>query len=204
MAKKNYLPHRKDELDSWEETYDTNVETEALTLGFDAAEITALKTTLSDHRTSFSVMNAKKAESKAAVEANKIKEKAARSAIRAATKRMKAHPNYTTEKGDLLGVEGAESSLDPQNMKPTLKLKLEANKPHVYFEKEGLDGIRLFRERGAETAFIKIADSRHSPYLDSESNLVVGQPEERRYKAIFLDGDDGVGLESDVVTILVP
>lgn len=204
MAKKRYLPVRKDELDTWEEVYFNGVEAIALTLGFDAAEVAALKTIISDHRTSFSNMEAKKAEGKAAVEANDAKEMLARDAIRAAVKRMKAHPNYTTESGDTLGIEGTETTLDPPNMKPVLTLKLEANQPRVYFGKEGLDGVRIFRERGPETAFIKIADDRYPPYLDSEPNLVEGQPEERRYKALFLDGDDVVGLESDIVTILVP
>ena len=204
MAKGDYLPRRKDEFDTWEEHYEDSVETEALTLGFDAGEITTLKTTISDHRGTFSTMNAKKAEYKAAVEANNIKEKSVRDAIRAATRRMKAHPNYTTEKGDLLGIEGPESSLDPHSMKPTLTIKLEANQPRIFFGKEGLDGIRLSRERGPETAFIKIADDRYPPYLDSEPNLVEGQPEERRYKAFFLDGDEEVGLESDIVSIIVP
>lgn len=204
MAKDDYLPRRKDELDTWEETYNTNVEAEALTLGFDAAEITSLKTIITGHRAGFTEMKAKKAEYKSSVEANNAKEKSARDAIRAASKRMKAHPDYTTEKGDLLGIVGPEITIDPHTMKPTLKVKLEANQSNVYFEKEGLDGIRLYRERGAETAFIKIADDRYPPYLDSEPNLVEGQPEERRYKAFFLDGDDEVGLESDIVTIVVP
>ncbi len=204
MAKDDYLPRRKDELDTWEETYETNVEAEALTMGFDAAEILTLKTNITDHRASFTTMKAKKAEYKASVEANNAMEKSARKAIRDATKRMKAHPNYTTEKGDLLGIVGPEITIDPHTMKPTLKVELEANQPKVYFEKEGLDGIRLYRERGAETAFIKIADDRHPPYLDSEPNLVDGQPEERRYKAFFLDGDEVVGLESDIVSIVVP
>ena len=204
MAKNDYLPLKKDKLDTWEETYDTNVEAEALTLGFDAAEITALKTAISNHRTAYKAMKAKKAEYNASVEANTALEKSTRKAIRAASKRMKTHPNYTTEKGDLLGIEGPEITIDTHNMKPTLKIKLEANQPNVYYKKKGLDGIRLYRERGAETSFIKIGDDRNPPYLDSEPKLVEGQPEERRYKAFFLKGDDEVGMESDVVKIIVP
>ena len=204
MAKKNYLPYRKDELDTWEEVYYDGVEPIALTLGLDAAEITTLKTTISDHRTSFSTMEAKKAESKAAVEANNAKEKLARDAIRAAAKRMKAHPNYTTELGDTLGIEGTETTLDPQNMKPTLTVSLQVNQPVVGFKKEGLTGISLYRRRGAETEFIFIGKDTYPPYLDSEPKLVERQPEVREYKAFFLDGDDEVGLESDVVKIVVP
>ena len=204
MATKYYLPSRKDEFDTWEEIYHTNVEAEALTLGFDAAEITVLKTTISDHRTGYSVMKAKKAEYEASVEANKALEKAARKAIRAATNRMKAHPDYTTEKGDLLGIEGTDVTIDPHTMKPTLTIKLEVNQALVGFKKEGLDGISLYRKRGTETTFTKIAVDRYPPYLDSEPKLVDGQPEAREYKAFFLDGDDEVGLESDVVKIIVP
>ena len=204
MAKQNYLPSRKDELDTWEEVFETNVEAEALTLGFDAAEILALKNTITEHRTAFGEMESKKAEGKAAVEANNIKEKTARDAIRAAAKRMKAHPNYTTEKGDSLGIEGPESVLDPPNMKPELTVSLEANKPLVGFKKEGLSGISLYRKRAAETVFTFLAKDTYPPYLDSEPNLVEGQPEAREYKAFFLDGDDEVGLESDVVKIVVP
>jgi len=204
MAKQNYLPTRKDELDTWEEVFHTNVEADALTLGFDAAEITALKNVISEHRTTFSEMESKKAEKKAAVEANDIKEKATRDAIRAAVKRMKAHPNYTTEIGDGLGIEGPESVLDPPNMKPSLTVSLEANQPIIDFKKEGLSGISLYRKRGEETAFTFLAKDTYPPYLDSEPKISEGQPEAREYKAFFLDGDDEVGLESDVVKILVP
>lgn len=204
MAKQNYLPVRKDELDTWEEVFDENVEAEALTLGFDAAEITALKNIISEHRTTFSTMESKKAEKKAAVEANDIKEKATRDAIRAAVKRMKAHPNYTTVIGDGLGIEGPESVLDPPNMKPSLTVSLEVNQPLVGFKKEGLSGISLYRKRGEETVFTFLAKDTYPPYLDSEPKLVEGQPEAREYKAFFLDSDDEVGLESDVVKILVP
>ena len=204
MATKYYLPRRKDEFDTWEEIYHTNVEPEALTLGFDAAEIVVLKTIVSDHRTGYSVMKAKKAEYEASVEANKALEKAARKAIRTATNRMKAHPNYTTEKGDLLGIEGTDVTIDPHTMKPTLTIKLEVNQALVGFKKEGLDGISLYRKRGSETTFTKIGVDRYPPYLDSEPKLVDGQPEAREYKAFFLDGDDEVGLESDIVKIIVP
>lgn len=204
MAKKSYLPYRKDELDTWEEVYHENVEAAALILGFDAAEIIAHKTIISYHITSFTNMEAKKAESKAAVEANNIKEKASRDAIRAAVKRMKAHPNYTTEIGDGLGIEGTDVTIDPQNMKPSLTVSLEANQPVVGFKKEGLTGISLYRKRGAETTFTFLGKDTYPPYLDSEPKLVEGQPEAREYKAFFLDGDDEVGLESDVVKIVVP
>ncbi|MFC2092685.1 hypothetical protein ACFLSV_02180 [Bacteroidota bacterium] len=204
MPKQNYLPYRKDELDTWEEVYYDAVEPIALTLGLDAAEILAHKTIISDHRTSFSTMEAKKAESKAAVEANDAKEKLARDAIRSAVKRMKAHPNYTTELGDTLGIEGTETTLDPQNMKPTLTVSLQVNQPLIGFKKEGLSGISLYRRRGAETEFTFLGKDTYPPYLDSEPKLIDGQPEAREYKAFFLDGDDEVGLESDIVKIVVP
>ena len=60
------------------------------------------------------------------------------------------------------------------------------------------------RRRGAETEFTFIGKDTYPPYLDSEPKLVEGQPEAREYKAFFLDGDDEVGLESDVVKIVVP
>lgn len=204
MAKNDYLPRRKDKLNTWEEAYDTNVEAEALTLGFDAAEITVLKTAISNHRAAYKAMKAREAEYRASVEANTALEKSTRKAIRAASRRMKTHPNYTTEKGDLLGIEGPEITIDTHKMKPTLKVKLIVNQLKVFYKKKGLDGIRLYRERGAETSFIEIADDRQPPYLDSEPKLIEGQPEERRYKAFFLKGDDEVGMESDIVKIVVP
>ena len=81
MPKLDYLPRRKDELDTWEETYEDNVEPEALTLGLDAAEIVVLKTTVSNHRTGYTTMKAKKAEYEASVEANNALEKSARTAL---------------------------------------------------------------------------------------------------------------------------
>jgi len=117
---------------------------------------------------------------------------------------MKAHPDYTTELGDSLGIEGSENVLDPPNMKPELTVSLQVNQPLIGFKKEGLSGVIIFRRRGAETEFTFLAKDTYPPYLDSEPKLVEGQPEAREYKAFFLDGDDAVGLESDIVKIVVP
>ena len=54
-----------------------------------------------------------------------------------------------------------------------------------------------------ETAWTLLGQDNFSPYLDGRALLVAGQPEERRYRLRYLDGDELVGEYSDVMAVTV-
>ena len=102
MAVKDFVKTRDGDLDGQEENFIVKLATIRPTLGIDAAEITSVTTILGDHRTSFSAMLAKKAESKAAVADNKLKKNLAIDEFRRIAKKMKASTGYTEAIGDEL------------------------------------------------------------------------------------------------------
>jgi len=56
-------------------------------------------------------------------------------------------------------------------------------------------------ERAAETAWASRAFDTNSPYLDGRAPPVAGQPEQRRYRARYVDNDVPVGDWSDTVEV---
>jgi len=61
--------------------------------------------------------------------------------------------------------------------------------------------IALRSQRAAETPWAPLAFDTNSPYLDGRAPLVVGQPEQRRYRARYVDGDAPMGDWSDIVEV---
>ena len=73
MAVKDFVKTRDGDLDGQEENFIDKLPTIGPTIGIDVTEVTSVVTILGNHRTSFSAMIAKKAESKGAVADNKLK-----------------------------------------------------------------------------------------------------------------------------------
>ena len=81
-------------------------------------------------------------------------------------------------------------------------LKLPENKTRCLLKKRFTDGFIIKSKRGAETEFTFFAKSIKSPVIDDRPNLT-GAPEQRDYIAAYFIGNDTVGIESDVVSIVV-
>lgn len=119
-------------------------------------------------------------------------------------KQIKGDPNYTEAIGQDLGIVGDEDTFDISAARPELKLSFSANIVTIKFNKpRQATGIKLFSRRAGEADFAFLALDTASPYNDTRSNLTPGTPEKREYKAWFFVDDAIVGLESDIVNIVV-
>ncbi len=202
MAKDDYIPTRDNDFQNWHDQYQAGVTALATTFGLTPADTAAVANDNADFHTKLA--NAIQT-ANAAKEATKDK-KASRTrierSIRALTRRIKAHPAYTTALGVQLGVEGPETANDLSNSQPQLWLVDHGGgKVEVQFTKSGSDGVNLYSQRDGETDFVFLTRNTNSPYLDKRPLLAAGKPEVRRYKAIFLEGDAEIGGWSDIVTI---
>ncbi|MBI5705948.1 MAG: hypothetical protein HZC36_03040 [Armatimonadetes bacterium] len=63
------------------------------------------------------------------------------------------------------------------------------------------DQVIISSHRAAEVTWTLLATDRFSPYPDARAPLVAGQPEVRRYRIRYLDGDDPVGNYSAVASV---
>jgi hypothetical protein len=63
------------------------------------------------------------------------------------------------------------------------------------------DGVIIESQRGSEVDWTPMGTDRFAPWIDTRAPLVAGQPEVRRYRIRYLDGDDPVGLDSAVLSV---
>ena len=118
-------------------------------------------------------------------------------------KRIKAHVNYTDAIGQDLGIIAPTQTIDVATMQPDLKVVLDAGRPHIKCTKGYADAIDLYVDRKDGAGFVSIGRLLKLDYID-----VVGLPAntaliEWSYKAMYVIGNDNVGLMSPVVSIVV-
>jgi hypothetical protein len=201
--KNDYLKLTEPELDLMENNFTLKFPNYFAGFGFTALEKTALLGVISDHRSAYGTMAAKKAEAKSAVETNHAKKILAEEAIRKAVKRMKSQPSYTAAIGKELMIVGAEFLVEWSKAKPTLKLKIDGKKVVVDFDKAHSDGVAIYCRRQGETDFSFLAIDTRPPYYDTHENSDKSKAEKREYYAFYIMNDEEVGQRSDVAIIAV-
>ena len=66
-------------------------------------------------------------------------------------------------------------------------------------------GVAVTSQRGPESAvWESLGDDLISPFIDKRPSLTPGQPETRRYRFQYKDGDDVIGQLSDIIVVTVP
>jgi len=114
--------------------------------------------------------------------------------------RIKSHPAYTTAIGEDCRI--VPPVTPPGPTQPTLTAVPETSfVVRLTFAMRGHDQLEIHSQRAAETAWSSLAFDTNSPYLDGRAPLVAGQPEQRRYRARYVDNDVPVGDWSDTVEV---
>lgn len=202
--KKDFIPRPVDEQDTFHENYLTKLPLHNVALAITPAQVTEANTKVGACRTAYSTQVAAEANMESLYADTRAKRKIANDLIRAQGRQMKANPNYTIAIGQDLGIEGDDSLINKDTMKPILKLFLMPNQHvRISFQKSISDGVKIYTRRAGETEWTLLAFDSESPYIDTRENLAAGA-EMREYKAVYVIGDVEVGLESDVATIAVP
>ena len=103
-------------------------------------------------------------------------------------KNLKTRAFYTPVVGQDLDIIGAAASMDP-NAVPKVSAEARSGEVVVRFSKDGHMGVWVEGQVGAETAWSFLAIDTTDPYNDTRPLKVAGQPEKRRYRLCFWDGD---------------
>jgi hypothetical protein len=122
---------------------------------------------------------------------------------RAIIRRLKAAPGYTDAIGYALKIVGSDDNTDMTTAKVDLSATVKANDVALAFTKTKSDGVNIYSKRDGDADFVYLAHDTISPYVDNRDMLVPGKPEVRRYKAIYVVGDDETGYFSDEVVVTV-
>ena len=89
-------------------------------------------------------------------------------------------------------------------MKPTLKAEVSGGVVDIKWDKQGMEAIAAYCKRGSEVSFSFFEKDVESPLKDDRPKLESDSPEERSYYAYYVDDDENVGQQSDIVTVIVP
>jgi len=116
---------------------------------------------------------------------------------------LKAHKNYKSAMGILLGVEGSEVNKNLATWKPVLKSKLVARVPVIQWKKGYAEGIQLFVDRNDGKGFQFLCTDTKPPYMDKHPLPQAGKGAVWTYKGIFIMNDEPVGLYSQLLEVAV-
>lgn len=117
--------------------------------------------------------------------------------------RIKASVSYTESMGNDLGIIASINSIDLTTLQPALLVKLDAGRPHIKCVKGIADAIDLYVDRKDGSNFVLIGRLLKADYIDT-ANLPAATPlVEWDYKAMFVIGNDNVGLMSAVESVIV-
>ena len=107
--------------------------------------------------------------------------------------------------GKELGIIGPDVvPPDYSTVKPKLTAIVAAGAATIKFDKGEMEGVKIYSKRGSETHFTFLGTDTHSPYHDNRPKLAADSPEERQYYAFYSEDDSDVGIQSDVVSIVIP
>lgn len=200
--KKDYLPSRDAELDTWELNFMTKLPAIATALGIPAADVTKVTIAINQHRTTYNTTVAKKNEAIAATNTNNLKKKDTKLVIRKLSNQIKTNNLFTEAIGKELDILTKEVVF-PANEKPILTATIDAHHVILKYVKQGRQGIIIYCKRSDETDFEEIGFCTRTKFTDTRANVDSSKPEERQYKAIYIADDVPTGMESDVVSVTV-
>ncbi len=85
-----------------------------------------------------------------------------------------------------------------------LKAEVSGGVVEIKWDKQGMEAIAAYCKRGSEVSFSFFDKDVESPLKDDRLKLDPSAPEERNYYAYYVDDDENVGQQSDIITVIVP
>lgn len=206
MAKSSFIPSTDSDFQRWYNNFSAALPAQQALFGLSSEDIAAIASGNQDLNAKIQAADAASAAAKVANAAKSDSRRKADGDARGIARRIKAHPKYTPAIGQLLGIEGAESSGDLSGSSPDVfVINLGGGKAEVSFSKSSSHGVNVYGWREGDGDFVFLARDNASPYVDERPPLVAGKPELRRYKLIYVVSDREVGQFSPIAeTVVTP
>lgn len=119
--------------------------------------------------------------------------------IFAFVKNLKTRAGYTAAIGEDLGIVGSEST-ENESAVPPAKGEARSGEVVITFKKMGHLGVWVEGQIGDASDWSFLAIDTSNPYNDTRPLKVPGQPEKRRYRLCFWDGDPS-NVWSDIIEV---
>lgn len=115
---------------------------------------------------------------------------------------IKRSPGYTENIGRELGIVGSSTTIDTNYIKPALKAETFPGFVAITFNKQKQLGICLYSRIKGTMGWELLARPRVSPYKDIRPIAEQGVAETREYLAMYWNGEEELGQQSDIVFTL--
>jgi hypothetical protein len=202
MSQSDWLPPRDGDFRDWLERAAGALPGLKTTLSLADADVAALTGDLAKFKADLTTLDAASAAYDAAAKTKKAGRATIEARARALARRIKVAPGYTEAIGSQLRILGTEETTSLANAKPTITATPKTGGAvEIVFNKSKSDGVNIYTQRDGDTGWVFLARDTESPYVDTRSLLAAGKPEIRRYRAIYLVGDDETGQFSDEITV---
>ena len=200
MAKQDYIPSNKAELEAWAKSFVTTEAKNVDSYGIREAGLKATQANVDAYSNDL------------AKERELIEQKRKQVAItaqhrailvndlRATAQMIKASPDYTEDVGKEFDIIGPENPFNPDTYRPELKLRKVSGGVEVSFTKSQTDGVNIYRRKSGEEKFTFLSRDTHSPYIDTHD---ITPPVKLEYYAMAVINDEEIGLESDTAKITI-
>lgn len=204
MKKKflKFIPQKTGDKSAWCANYKTKIGTLGVNVGLSADEITGQQNSAQNIIDANNKVQQKKSELGEAVSSKKAAEQTDWQLIRNMANRIKTSTGYTEAIGRELGIVGSGIMLDYSTLRPTIKPTAYPGYISIAFNKQGMLGVSIYVRLKGTTGWEKIATDHTSPYADKRPLAEAGKPEIREYMAVYFDGREDVGQQSDIATIV--
>lgn len=226
MAKRNdYIPASDSLFIDWCDNFLNKLTTLAPSIGVSPAELADITNYINDFKASHTLAVTRKAEAKSAVAAANNKRVLTETEARRLVRNIKNNTAYTEAIGNELMLIGPQELIDLLNVKPEdTAATVLADKVVLDWHKKNLQAVviysvvRVIRTNSAqalqnseddasgqlidENEWFEIGRDINSPFEDTRKNLTDG-PEIRYYKLRYIYKDQIVGLDSDIIKVIV-
>lgn len=198
----SFVPNKDAELVIWAGNIIAKIDEVGTLMGLSAEQIANWKKPAQTIVDNIGMVESRKRDLDNAVATKEKSKTVELASIRASIAHLKTLPGYSNGVGGSLGIVSASYMVDEGTIKPMAKVKAENGIVKVQFKKMRQPGVNIYcRLQGAST-FEKLGYDYASPFLDTRSPAVAGQPEIREYKVVCSDGKLEIGRESDIVSVL--
>ena len=121
--------------------------------------------------------------------------------LRELVARIKVHAAYTETIGQDLGIVPSSAAVPTKPVGAASALA--GCRSRVTYFKSKYSGVKTESQRNSETVWENLGARIRSEFIDDRAPLVPGQPETRRYRLTYLNGDTPVGEPSDIISVTV-
>ena len=117
--------------------------------------------------------------------------------------RIENETNFDEADMEALGARIDRTPPDLATVKPKIShITIQMNQGILDWIKGGMEGVIIYGSYNGST-WTEIGRDLKSPYEDTRSNQAAGVAETRYYKMRYMKNDQPIGLESDVVKVVV-